>query len=340
MAPTPAQAKAAKTKQLAGGKAPKAKAARYLKSTEPRLKEPTKSTLLLKGMRCSQAMGAVLQELRAMTAPHARLLTKKNQIAAFEVEGQQSLEFLSTKNDCALFAMASHNKKRPNNLILGRTFDHQLLDLAELGVLRFKSMNDYGGSVPKKRIGSKPLLLFVGDRWQQSSDLRRLQNLLIDFYRGDVVDKLVLGGLDHAMVFTAGDTLIHQRTYFCKLKKDPSASAASAPPVPYLIPSGPDLDFSVRRTQWAEDDLYKASRVQPSALKAKKKKNQSTNLFGETMGRLHLDKQAIDKMQGRKMKALRRAEKQEAEEERAAIEGELAREESDMKQELAATTGL
>jgi len=61
-----------------------------------------------------------------------------------------------------------------------------------------------------------------------------------------------LSGLDHVMVFTAAETnlgggqetfpLIHQRTYYMKLKKNPKGGKA---PVPYLTPSGPDMDFKV-----------------------------------------------------------------------------------------------
>lgn len=341
-----------KTRQLTGAKAPKAKVARYLKSTEAVLREPGKNALLLQGISCSQTMTQVLKELRAVQAPRAKLLTKKNQIVPFSTSGQQSLEFLTTKNDCALLALASHNKKRPNNLILGRTFDRTILDLCELGVLRFKSMHDYGGSVPKKRIGSKPLLLFVGDGWEQSSNLdaRNLRNLLVDFYRGDVVDKLTLSGIDHAIVFTWADvassngiasrSLIHQRTYFVKLKKNVNSSINSSAPLPQLIPSGPDLDLVVRRSQWAESDLYQAARKQPSSAKPKKTKNHSTNMFGETIGRLHVTKQDVDGRQGRKVKALRRAEKIANVEEKAAIEAELEQEKSEMSTEFKATFGF
>lgn len=342
MAPTSQQAKSARAKQLAGGKPPKARVHRYLKSTESKIVEGAKSTLLLKGIRCSQAMGIILKDLRAMQAPHCKLLTKKNVIVAFDTDGQHSLEFLTTKNDCALFAMASHNKKRPNNLVLGRTFDHQVLDMMELGVLRYKSLADYGGSVIKKRVGSKPLLLFQGDVWQHDATLGKLQNFLIDFYRGDPVDKLVASGLDHIIVFSIADSphskpLVHQRTYFCKLKKNPNGTKT---PVPYLESCGPDMDFEVRRTQFADSDLWKASLKQPQAAKKKKVKNQTTNVFGETVGRLHLERQHIDKMGGRKAKALRRAEKMEAEEERAAVEGELERETSAMRMEFKQTYGF
>lgn len=356
MAPTQAQQKSARAKVLAGGKPAKAKTQRYLKSIEPQLKEGAKSTLLLKGIKCSQAMGNLLKEMRAMQAPNAKLLSKKNQIVAFDdMEGQQSLEFLTTKNDCALFALASTNKKRPNNLVMGRTFDRQILDMVELGVLRYKSIQDYGGSVPKKRIGSKPLMLFLGDLWQQDSNCKKMQNLLIDFYRGDVVNKLVVSGIDHLMVFVASqpqDTdnanpninndpklIIHQHTYFCKLKKNPN-DPTSKVPIPYLLPCGPDMTLQVRRTQFAQPDLWKLSLKQPQGLKKKKKKNQTTNLFGEVIGRLHIERQDVDKMGGRKSKALRRAEKTAAEEEKEALETELGKEKGELQGEFKQTYGF
>jgi ribosome production factor 2 len=345
MAPTQAQQRAAKAKVLAGGKPAKARTQRYLKSTESKLKEGAKSTLLLKGTRCSQAMGSILKDMRAMQAPNCKILTKKNAIVAFETDGQQSLEFLSTKNDCALFALASTNKKRPNNLVLGRTFDHQILDMIEVGVLRYKSIQDYGGSVPKKRIGSKPLMLFSGDLWQQDSNCQKMQNLLIDFYRGDVVDKLVISGMDHLIMFVASQhpktnqLVVHQHTYFCKLKKDPS-NPTSKVPAPYLVPCGPDMTMMIRRTQFASPDLWKASLKEPQATKKKKVKNHTTNIFGETIGRLHLEKQDVDKMGGRKAKALRRAEKTKALEEKEAVENELNKEKETIGQEFKQTYGF
>ena len=351
MAPTAEQAKRLHASKLTAdlskkNKQPKARVQRYLKSTEPQLHERGKSTLLFKGIQCSQNMSDMLKELRALQAPNAKLLTKKNQITPFT--DTESVEFLTTKNDCALFAMASTNKKRPNNLVLGRTFDRQILDLCELGVMRFKSAlnGDYSGKVSKKRIGSKPLLLFCGDLWQTSEDHGKLQNLLTDYYRGDVVDKLVLNGLDHIIMFTLAQpqqssssscqsdlpVLLHQRTYFCQLRRDSSPSSSSiSPVVPILENCGPDCDFVLRRTQWASAELARAARKLPppvhaSLRRSSKKKNQSTNIFGETLGRLHLTKQDLQHMGGRKVKALRRAEKAEAVEERAAIEGDLEKE--------------
>lgn len=50
--------------------------------------------------------------------PELKQLTRKNEIRPFE--DAASLEFLCEKNECAAFLYSSHNKKRPNNLVLVR----------------------------------------------------------------------------------------------------------------------------------------------------------------------------------------------------------------------------
>lgn len=51
-----------------------------------------------------------------------------------EAGGEVALEFLCQKNECGLFAVASHSKKRPHNVVLGRMFDYHLYDVLEVGV--------------------------------------------------------------------------------------------------------------------------------------------------------------------------------------------------------------
>jgi ribosome production factor 2 len=44
------------------------------------------------------------------------MLSRKNEMVPFE--DATGLEFLAQKNECSLFAFASHNQKRPHNLTL------------------------------------------------------------------------------------------------------------------------------------------------------------------------------------------------------------------------------
>ena len=39
--------------------------------------------------------------------------------------------------------VGSHSKQRPQNLIMGRFFNYQLLDMVEFGVLDYKSMESF-----------------------------------------------------------------------------------------------------------------------------------------------------------------------------------------------------
>jgi len=43
----------------------------------------------------------------------------------------------------SLFVLGSHTKKRPNNIVVGRTFNHQILDMIELGVIAMRPMEDF-----------------------------------------------------------------------------------------------------------------------------------------------------------------------------------------------------
>ena len=52
----------------------------------------------------------------------------------------------------------SHSKKRPHNLIFGRTFDHRLYDLLELGVENFRSIKSFGTAGASVQAGNKVCL--------------------------------------------------------------------------------------------------------------------------------------------------------------------------------------
>ena len=182
---------------------------RLLKKRAPLEVENTKQVLVLRGHKTSQVVVDVLRDIAKISKPNCKTLSKKNDILPFE--DVNSLEFLTTKNDTSLFAMGSHTKKRPDNIVLGRTFDGHVLDMFEFGVSKFTALGDITGF--KKSLGSKPVLVFLGDQWSSDSTYERLRNFFIDFFRGDKVDKINLKGIDHAMVFTVLDGVIYFRTH-------------------------------------------------------------------------------------------------------------------------------
>ena len=59
-------------------------------------------------------------------------------------------------------------------------------------------------------MGTKPLMSFAGDAWENELELKdgskidfkRIRNLLVDFFRGSTVDKIRRTGLELMMQFT------------------------------------------------------------------------------------------------------------------------------------------
>jgi ribosome production factor 2 len=92
--------------------------------------------------------------------------------------------------------------------------------MIEFGVEDKKSLMEIKGE--KKGMGSKPLLLFVGDQWENDKLYKSIQSLFIDFFRGDKADKISLKGVDHAMGFSCIDGVIQVRTYTMGYQKSDS----------------------------------------------------------------------------------------------------------------------
>jgi ribosome production factor 2 len=68
------------------------------------------------------------------------------------------VERITTKYDCSLFMVGNHQKKRPNNLVIGRTFDGHVLDMFEFTVSNYRSVSDFKGADFTNDL--KPILIF------------------------------------------------------------------------------------------------------------------------------------------------------------------------------------
>ncbi|XP_002129416.2 ribosome production factor 2 homolog [Ciona intestinalis] len=270
---------------------------RVLKARAPKIHENDKKTMFVRGGNTSDVVTNVLKEMYMLKKPDALLLRKRNIARPFE--DQTTLEFLSKMNDCALFMFGSHSKKRPNNLVLGRFFDNQTLDMMEVGVDVFQSLREVKTS--KCPLATKPCLVFSGSLFESDDELRKVKNILIDFFRGPVVENIRLSGLEHVMQFTAEEGKIFLRSYRVLLKK-----SGSRTPRVEIENMGPNLDLTIRRTHFASDDLFKKACKQPRAAKPRKVKNISSDVFGAKKGRIHMTSQDLKNLQLRKVKALKR----------------------------------
>ncbi|KAI8823963.1 Brix domain-containing protein [Fimicolochytrium jonesii] len=272
---------------------------RALKKREPQVIEGAKPALFMKGTNTSQLVTAIFRDLYSLKRPDATLFSKRNELRPFE--DPRPLEFFSTKTDASLLVLATHSKKRPHNLTFARTFDHQLLDMIEVGVERGLPMEFVDG--PKSALGHRPLILFAGDAWDGSDELRTLKSILLDMYRGTAtLEGIDLAGIEHVLSLTAVDSkTVKLRTYTIQLKK----SGTKLPRVE-LTEMGPAADLVVRRHRGADGETWKAATKIPKELMQSKTKNIERNALGDKVGRIHMHKQDLDKLQTRKMKGLKR----------------------------------
>lgn len=276
---------------------------RHMLHREPKIVENAKNTLMLKGHATSETISSVLSDLHVLKKPLCRKLQRKNDILPFEAGGEAHLENLASLNDCSLFALGNHTKKRPNNLVLGRTFDGRLLDMVEFGVENYKSIAEMGQV--NSSVDSKPLLLFNGeaDDFEGTETSRKLKNLLLDWFRGPRIEKLNLNGVDRVIVFTLKMTgIILLRHYSIAMKR---SSEDGAMPSVELAEAGPSMDLRIKRSQFASEELMRVALKQAKLSPTEtKKKNISKSVMGDKLGRVHLGRQDLSGMALARMKGL------------------------------------
>lgn len=273
------------------------KGKKALLKKEPQLVEKAKETLCLKSKNNSQIVIDFMKDLYDLKKPNAQMMQKKNDILPFE--NIVPVEKFASKYEASLFMMVSHNKKRPHNFMIGRMYEHTLLDMIEFGVENYKGLKDI--KVEKITVGIKPLLIFNGELFENNYEFGRIKNLLIDMFQREVVEKIRLQGLEHVLSFTAVENKILLRSYRILLKKSNTRT-----PRIELEEIGPRADLLCRRNKFASEDLFKQACKKPKELKIKKKKNISKDALGTTFGRIHIGTQNIDRLQTRKMKGLKK----------------------------------
>uniref|UniRef100_A0A1D1XPG8 Ribosome production factor 2 homolog n=1 Tax=Anthurium amnicola TaxID=1678845 RepID=A0A1D1XPG8_9ARAE len=269
------------------------KAKRELEKRAPKLVENAKKTLILQGTKTSAVLSAVLAQIYHLKRDNAVRFSRKNdKVRPFESGGEASLEFFSLKTDCSLFVFGSHSRKRPNNLVLGRTYDHHIYDLIEVGVENFRPMESF--SYEKKlapRIASKPFFTFIGEGFEGTKELKHLKEVLLDLFRGQVVDNLNLAGVDRALVCTAisSKTVLFMQCAI-RLKK----SGTTIPRIE-LVEVGPSMDLVVRRHRLPSESLQKEA-MKIASKQHKKLKNVTRDIVHGKIGKIYVPDQKVGNM--------------------------------------------
>ncbi|KMZ73327.1 Brix domain-containing protein 1 [Zostera marina] len=269
------------------------RAKRALENRAPKLVENGKKTLILEGTKCSAVLREVLTDIYQLKKDNCVRFTRKNDnVRPFEGGGETSLEFFSLKTDCSLFLYGSHSKKRPNNLIFGRMYDHHIYDLFEVGVENFKRMSlfSYDRKIAPK-IGSKPLFAFIGEWFESVEELIHLKEILLDLFRGQVIENLNLVGVDHVYVVSA---ISPKKVLFMHCALRLKRSGTSVPRME-LVEVGPSMDLVVRRHRLPNPSIKKEA-MKTVSKHAKKIKNVSHDVIDGKIGKIYMPDQKVGSM--------------------------------------------
>ncbi|KAI5562841.1 hypothetical protein BDE02_15G076700 [Populus trichocarpa] len=267
---------------------------RELEKREPKLVELAKKTLILQGTKTSNVLNTVLSEIYHLKRDNAIRYTRKNDsIRPFESGGETSLEFFSLKTDCSIFVYGSTSKKRPDNLVIGRTYDHHIYDLIEVGVENFKRMDSF--TYDKKlapQAGSKPFIVFSGEAFESVDELKHLKEVLLELLRGEVVDNLNLAGLGRVYVCTA---ISSNRVFLTHCAMRLKKSGTIVPRIE-LVEIGPSMDFVVRRHRLPNESLKKEAMKTAKDKLHKKIKNVSKDALQGKLGKIYVPDQKVGEM--------------------------------------------
>jgi ribosome production factor 2 len=147
-------------------------------------------------------------------------------------------------------------------------------------------------------------MVFQGDAFETLPDLMTFKSIFLDFFRGDPKADLVdLKGLEHVLTLTAvSETQVCLRVYNVVLLK-----SKETPDLPRLElkEMGPRLDLTLKRVRSANPEAMKQATKVPKELLPKKEKNIEHDAVGHQYGRIHMEKQDLNKLETRKMKGLK-----------------------------------
>jgi len=173
---------------------------------------------------------------------------------------------------------------------------------------------------PKSTPGHKPLMHFSSELFDSHPRYTQLKTILMDMFNGQVIDSICLSGLEHVISVTVAPTppdlnsdsssslpRVHVRAYTLRM-----LSSGVKTPRAELTPMGPHFDLVLRRIREAPEDVMRASLKRPKIAKkdvesglGRKRKNHEVDEMGDLRGRVHVGKQNLDKLQRKKVKALR-----------------------------------
>ena len=160
---------------------------------------------------------------------------------------KQQIQHLSQQTDCSLFVHISNTKKRPNNVVFGRLFNYEAMDLFEFEMQTFISLTDIHSKKPMFQC--KPMLVFQGDAFENDDEFKQIKSLFVDLFKGRAYEKINRDALQYAVAFTAnsGQDCIQVRSYVLNDLENTEYKQAEQPV--HLTPMGFQFNLVRRRRE-------------------------------------------------------------------------------------------
>ncbi|TNV77302.1 hypothetical protein FGO68_gene14700 [Halteria grandinella] len=277
------------------------KGRKILDKKGPQIVEGKKTAIFIKGQKASNTIQQVMRDLITLRGePDATRVYMRSGHDMHPLENVVPLESMASKNDCPLFCFGHSMKKRPDNLIIGRTFDGKALDLFEFGVEEYKSIQDFSAKQEVPR-DLKPVLIFQGEFFEFSERHQRLKSLLYELFHQRDLKEINITEMKRVLVFTATEENTVQVRHY-EVSGKLSEAGIQLGDVEFKE-VGPHFNMKLRRNQIASNDLYKAACRKPKIANVEKKKarkNVYTTDIGEKRGKVYIQQQDLQTIANRK----------------------------------------
>lgn len=305
------------------------KGSRFIEEHSPKVQENRKQSLFIKGRKVEQELNSFFEELAKFRYKEIKRYSKENDINPFE--DYSEIEKFCKREYCSLFTFFGSNYRRPMNVVFGRLFDYNMLEMYEFGVANFVKASD---TLPRADIepGAVPALIFQGDSWE-SSEFAPIRSVFIDFFVNDLRGTVAEEQIQHVLTFTivennvaaneeqdqpeTAEKLTKQEKK--KLKKKANLDFVSTSKFlikvrHYQVHQGgigksatlsqvaPSFDLAPRRTMFPDETLLQKALEKPKI--DGKKKNITKNELGEIHGRVFASKQKTQDIIPKKFKGL------------------------------------
>lgn len=179
-------------------------------------------------------------------------------------DSDKSLKIMKKKKS-ALFIHPSNSNQ---NIILGRSFDNQFLDLINFKLIKSLSSADF--PTVAAEVSVKYFLLF------QNIKNERLQNFFTDLLCQKSYE-INLSGVKYAWIINQNNNIITLK--FVRVMKDYSVEDI-----------GPYFELEIESEFYCGEDLWKLAL---DVKKGKKVKNVEKNVFKDKIGKIHIDRQDL-----------------------------------------------